>query len=66
MTITKIAEAIEEAGRFIEKAQKARTWMEQNDPMCMGLGNQYTAACRRASMDLTRALADMRKWGEEK
>ena len=61
MTITKIAKAIEEAGRFIEKAQVAQVWMEANDSIGIGLGSKHTAACRRASMDLTRALSELRK-----
>jgi len=64
MTIAKVAKAIEEAKRFIEKAKLAQDWLERNDPKGTGIGSIATGACRRASMDLTRALAELRKWGE--
>lgn len=52
-------EAIREAQRFIEAASKALETMHPVD-MCP-YGNSKTGAARRASMDLTRALAEMRK-----
>lgn len=60
MEIDKLAEAIQLAKSFIRKAEVAQDWLEEEDPMGVGLGNKNTATCRRASMDLTRALADLR------
>lgn len=58
--------AVEEAKRFIKKAGLAAEWLEANDPMGLGSGNKKTATCRRASMDLTRALADLRRYPNQK
>ena len=48
--------AVAEAQRFLAVAEKAF----DNPPEYDFLGNRYTAAAKRASMDLTRALADYR------
>ena len=55
-----IITAILEAQRFIEKAHKAKEAIDNNHS-CLITGSKETAACRRASLDLTRALAQMRK-----
>jgi hypothetical protein len=57
MNRTKITTAAAEARRFL-KAVKA---YEANPPIYEFTGNKETGALRRASMDLTRALADMRR-----
>lgn len=59
MSPDKIQEAISEAQRFIVRAEKAMSDFVTN-PYAYN-GTPATAACKRASMDLTRALADMRK-----
>ena len=59
MTPDKIKDAISEAKRFIDRAEKALTDFKTNE--YAGNGTAATGACKRASMDLTRALADMRK-----
>ena len=46
--------AITEAERFLEKARAARSDLDS-------YGNAKTAAAKRASMDLTRALAVFRR-----
>jgi hypothetical protein len=56
--------AVENAKRFIEAAgvvERASGWTEytKGDPVYRG--GQYTAAAKRASMDLTRSLADVRR-----
>ena len=54
-----IEAAIKESERFILTARVALARLEaeaKNYP-----STKETAACRRASLDLTRALADMRK-----
>ncbi len=70
MTIGTIERAEQEAKRFLEVALLARRRIMQerahdSDPIrsTMGVisGTRETGACRRVSMDLSRALADMRK-----
>ena len=48
--------AMAEARRFLSVAQRSL----DNPPEYDFLGNRHTAAAKRASMDLTRALADYR------
>lgn len=53
-----------ECRRLLEKIdQLKRCAGESHDGRCYGahFGDQFTAAVRRASMDLTRALADLRR-----
>lgn len=50
--------AFEEARRFLWKAEAALNAL-QDDPM-KRFGSKETAAARRSSMDLTRALAEYR------
>lgn len=62
----KIATAVAEARRFIERAEALpapRTYTHGNDPFVFTDNNnpRESGALRRASMDLTRALADMRR-----
>jgi len=54
-----IKEAIEEASRFISKARIAQDKLKEDRLAYMGCAE--TAACRRASMDLTKSLARLRK-----
>lgn len=67
MTVRKINKGITEAERFIKAANQAISRISEEyphqsspdfAPVC---GLRETAACRRASLDLTRALADLRK-----
>lgn len=51
----RVNKAIEEAERFIAAAKNVKLNMEYDS------GGKESAACRRASMDLTRALADLRR-----
>jgi len=60
MRISKVDIAIKEAQRFIAKASEAHNRIV-DDSMAEISGSKETAAARRASMDLTRALADMRR-----
>jgi hypothetical protein len=57
MTVTKIKAAIKEAEEFIKRG-KAVIKENKDDWIC---GTQATGALRRSSMELTRALAEMRK-----
>lgn len=52
--------AILEANRFINKAKAAKKKLKEDD-MAYITGSKETAAAKRASLDLTRALADFRK-----
>jgi hypothetical protein len=60
MNDAKLAAAISEAERFIKKARAARKRLKE-DRLVIISGSAETGAARRASMDLTRALADLRK-----
>lgn len=53
--------AIAEARRFIKAAEAARPAFKERE--WGGGGTKESAAARRASMDLTRALADLRRPG---
>lgn len=63
MNIKKIEIAEQEARRFLERVEAVKS-------LCTEFNRQYncidstkeTGALRRSSMDLTRALADMRKY----
>ena len=59
MKISKINYAIAESLIFIEKAKRARRRLLE-DEMCILTGCRETATMKRASMDLTHALADLR------
>lgn len=72
MNISKLTDAIKEAERFIAAANRAQARLEQDwqfDSKRLSLHNRAiysntskeNAACKRASLDLTRALADLRK-----
>ena len=62
MTPNKLKTAIAEARRFIEKAQEALKAMEDGQKMEYTLAqNKFNAGARRASLDLTRSLADLRR-----
>lgn len=69
MTHDQIDNAVDEAKRFIERAQLARDAMEfQRFGNAQGgywnvTDTRATAALKRASMDLTRALVAIRKVG---
>ena len=58
MDVIKIKLAMKEAKRFIERARKAVTRIE-GEKYCYV--SKEAASCRRSSLDLTRALTEMRK-----
>jgi len=60
MNIKAIYEAREEAMRFLTKAGIAVKEIELDSRINI-TGSKGTAAAKRASMDLTRALAEMRR-----
>ena len=51
--------AIAEAERFLDRARELQS--EQGGAAVYFTGSRFTGATRRASMDLTRALADLRR-----
>ena len=69
MNIAKIELAIEEASRFIKRAEKLKSELEKENVDRNAATGYYYGRClpketgfvRRSSMDLTRALADLRK-----
>lgn len=60
MQIEKIKDAIQESQRFINKAKAVLKLQPQAKIGTIDYTKE-TAACRRASMDLTRVLAELRK-----
>jgi hypothetical protein len=52
--------AMQEAKRFLFKAEHAQTRIKEDD-MALITGAKEIASVKRASLDLTRALAEMRK-----
>ena len=60
MTDEKIAKVIAEAERFIASAKTLQRRRQKAD-LYEGQGCRESGSCRRASLDLTRALADLRK-----
>jgi hypothetical protein len=59
MNADKLETAIQEAERFLIFAERALDRL--NSDKYAQFGTKETAAARRASMDLTRALAQLRK-----
>ena len=57
MTKAKLFEAMTEARRFLKKAEAAMRVLEVYELS----SSKETGACRRASMDLTRSLAELRR-----
>jgi maltooligosyltrehalose synthase len=56
-----LAKAVKEAKRFLDAAELARA-EAGDDPTGNAMGlSRYCGACKRASMDLSRALAELRK-----
>lgn len=53
--------AIKEAERFIDTAKALQLDRKLNPGRCDWQPSVHAAACRRASMDLTRKLADLRQ-----
>lgn len=60
MDIEKLTEVVDEAHRFLTAAQKMID-KDGEDNYAISFGCRESGALRRASMDLTRALADLRK-----
>lgn len=54
-----LTEAIQEAERFVKKAELARERLINDD--FAWVGTKETGAAKRASMDLTRVLVDVRR-----
>ena len=60
MEAVKLSRTLYEARRFCKKAEEALAKLER-DTMASISGSKETAACHRASLDLTRSLAELRK-----
>jgi hypothetical protein len=60
MLLTRINEAEAEARRFLDRVKALKDSCGNNE-YAISYGNKETGAVRRASMDLTRALAEMRR-----
>ena len=59
----KLDAAISEAERFLNKAKKCKKTRTPNhfDKSIFYFGSKESSAVKRSSMDLTRALADLRR-----
>ena len=60
VTITKLDEVMNEALRFVDVARKAKARLSK-ERFLQNVGCTETGAVRRASMDLSRMLVDLRK-----
>ena len=70
ITIKKLNKTIVVLKRFVDAANEAKKELsgQESQTYCPGSCPKQTGAVRRASMDLTRALAELRKptgWGKE-
>ena len=61
MNNAKITAAVREAKRFLDKHKEFAESLTQTHNGYGVFGSKQSGALRRASMDLTRALAEMRK-----
>lgn len=65
ITIIQLDECVKEADRFIERANQAKDMLiieKVNPGRPRVSGNKLTGAVRRASLDLTRVLAELRRY----
>lgn len=56
-----LRQAIKDAKRFLKLANEVLVESESDTSLLFITGSKTTGACKRASMDLTRSLAEMRK-----
>lgn len=61
MSSSRLTLAIREANRFILAAETLAKELEESGKSYVLTGTRKSGACRRASLDLTRALADLRR-----
>lgn len=57
MTKAALQDAVAEARRFIRRAEKCKYWRQETDVE----SGPTAAAVKRASLDLTKALAELRR-----
>ncbi len=60
LTLGELTVSIQEAERFIAKATELLNELKRNKNGYYISGTKLTGACRRASLDLTRQLAELR------
>jgi|GEM_PF-1290197 len=67
MRLSRLNIAIEEAERFLKKAKEVRKQVKFTNDVVDGLStpSMQVAACKRSSLDLTRALAVLRRADDE-
>ena len=63
MNLRTLAKAVQEAKRFLDAAEMVRAENNGTDPpeAIIVAVSKYSSACRRASMELSRALSELRK-----
>ena len=65
ITINQLIECIIEAKRFIGRAEQARDYLlgeKFEKDKASTTGSRFTGAVRRASLDLSRTLSDLRRY----
>lgn len=63
MDYLKLKKAVAEARRFIEAAEDVQVEDTSSAHLVIMKGRKENATCRRASLDLSRALSELRKPG---
>ena len=62
MNLRTLAKAVQEAKRFLDAAEMVRAENAGKDHADISVDvSKYSSACRRASMELSRALSELRK-----
>ena len=61
MNLERLEIAMQEAERFLERARTLQRLVPPNRPWSLAEHRKTSGAVRRASMDLTRALTELRK-----
>jgi len=61
LTLGELTVSIQEAERFIARATECLNELKRDGTISFTTGNKLTGACRRASLDLSRQLAELRR-----
>jgi hypothetical protein len=61
MNLERLEIAMQEAERFLERARTLQQLVDPDRPWALSANRTASGAVRRASMELTRALTELRK-----
>ncbi len=61
MRLSRLNVAIEEAKRFLKKAEQAKREVSFYNDRSSFTPSKYVSACKRASLDLSRTLTELRR-----